>query len=177
MPHADFRPASLWWYRSKDDAPTADSMAVIEMYLHQCSLGRTLPSDFRKHLLQWLRDLNCPVKISQRRDRHWTIPAYELAHGINPKTLCKRMREMEKIARRLFPSRAPAQRPPITEDEKEAMRLEILNKEDIKAVAQKHGVTPARVGQICRAEIARLRNAFQSEAEAPAPSFDSEAAF
>jgi len=84
---------------------------------------------------------------------------------------------MEKIARRLFPKHAPAQRAPITEDEKAAMRADILKGEIIEDVAQKHGVKPFRVGQICRAEIARRRDAFQNEAEAPAPSFDSEAAF
>ncbi len=163
-----------------DDTPTSDSLAVIDLYLHQCSRGRSLPDDFRKHLLKWLQDLNRPVKISKRRERYWTIPAYELAHGINPKTLCKRMRELEKIAKRLFPNRAPDQRGPITESEKAEMRQEIWQ-EDIKAIAKKHKTTPARVGQICRAEISLKRADRQTEVEAteaPAPiGFDLEESF
>lgn len=172
-PHADGRPVSLWWYRSMtsppfDDTPTQNSLKVIDAYLNQYAHGRALPHDFRKQLLKWLQDLNRPVKISPKRKRYWTIPAYELAHGINPKTLCKRMRELEKIAKGLLPDRVPAyreERGPITENEKAEMRREIFDK-DIKAIAEKYKITPARVGQICRAEIALQRSARQAEVEA-----------
>lgn len=186
MPHADGRPVSLWWYRSTtsppfDDTPTSDSLAVIEMYLYQSARGRALPLDFREQLLKCLQDLNRPVKLSPRRERYWTIPAYELARGINPKTLCKRMRQLEKIAKRLFPGRVPAYREdrgPITEDEKAEMRREIFL-QDIKAIADKHGITPARVGQICRDLKLAKRTARQTEATDPAPpgGFDSEEPF
>jgi hypothetical protein len=180
MPHADGRPVSMWWYRSTarppfDDTPTSDSLAVIDMYLYQAARGRTLPENFRKHLLKCLQDLN---RCDPGRERYWTIPAYELAHRINPKTLCKRMRELEKIAKGLFPSRAPTygkDRGPITQNEKEEMRRDIFQ-EDIKAIAEKHKITPARVGQICRVEIALQRATRQAEVEA-APPADVEEAF
>jgi hypothetical protein len=172
MPHAAGRPISLWWYRSTtsppfDDTPTNDSLAVIHMYLQQRSRGRKLPDGFREQLLKCLQDLNRPAK-SSHGERYWVITAYELAHGINPKTLCKRMRELEKIAKGLLPDRVPAYREdrgPITENEKAEMRREIFH-EDIKAIAEKHRITPARVGQICRAEIALQRATRQVEVEA-----------
>jgi transposase-like protein len=157
MPHAETRPASLWWYRCNirppfDDTPTDDSLAVIDLYLHQCARGRTLPDAFRKHLLGWLQDLNRPVKISPRRERYWTIPAYELAHRINPKTLCKRMRELEKIATSLFPDRAPAFKPRSTASEEEKQEIRKLYNRDVpvRDIAEKFKVTPACVGRICR---------------------------
>jgi hypothetical protein len=183
MPHSGARPKSFWWYRSEtrppyDDTPTNDSLAVIDLYLHQCSRGRTLPADFRGHLLKWLQDLNRPVKISPRRERFWTIPAYELAHKINPKTLCKRIRELEKIAIRLFPGRAPSarNRPPLTGEEKQEIRKlyhESMDADAAHRIAAQFQITPARVGQICRdirAWKTALREAMRGADEAGKPS-------
>lgn len=189
-PHKDARPDGLWWYRSTtnppfDDTPTNDSLAVIDLYLHQCSRGRKLPDGFRDQLLGWLQDLNRPVRISSRRERYWTIPAYELAHKINPKTLCKRMRELEKIAKRIFPGRAPSyrNRPPLTDEQKQEIRKlydEDPNADAAQCIAAQFQTTPARVGQICRdiraRKTAQREAARQAEADAASPpvSFDPE---
>ena len=116
MPHAETPPASLWWYACEpdptwaDDVPLPESQCVIETYLLQCKRGRALPTGFGKKLAQWLQDLSREPKISPHRKRYWTIPAYALAQKLPEKTLCKRLREMEKIAKRLFPQRVPSNR-------------------------------------------------------------------
>lgn len=132
MPHAETRPRSLWWYSCQrvpdgmDDVPTADSLAVIDGYLKRAARGRALPEGFRADLLRWLQDLTRehPIQPGARRKRYWTIPSYELAHWIRPKTLCKRFREMEKVAKKLFPERVPTYRntAPLTEETKKAVR-------------------------------------------------------
>jgi len=45
-----------------------------------------------------------------RTFRYWSTPSYGLAHGLQAATLMKRMREMEKMARRLLADSVPSSR-------------------------------------------------------------------
>jgi hypothetical protein len=108
MPHAGGPGASLWWYRSSERR----AGRVIDAYIEQVSRGKSVGKNFKDELLGWLQELSEPVKISPRRKRYWTLPAYARAHGLRVTTFCKRFREMEKIAKRLFPERVPSYREP-----------------------------------------------------------------
>ena len=160
MPHAESRVKSLWWYvcRSADDEPTSDTERVIQAYVTQCGRGRAIPVDFEADLRSCLQELSLPQRISPRRRRYWTIPAYALAHRIHTRTLCKRFRELEKIAKNLFPERVPQHRnhAPLTEEQKAAIRARFKEIRDFQAVASEFGIEAFRVGQLCRAEKAEL---------------------
>src|SRR5271169_4896312 len=132
MPHVEGGPPrSLWWYRRQpapawaDDIPTLESQKVIDEYLRQRARGRRLPSGFEANLARCLQDLSRPEKISPRRERYWSIPAYALAHDMEKATLMKRLRELERIAISLFPIHVPTHRkprPPLTDKEKQSIR-------------------------------------------------------
>jgi hypothetical protein len=167
----------MWWYRSTtrppfDDKPTDETMAVIHLYWKQRGQGLSVGDDFRKNLLQCLQDLNRPVRISPREESFWTITAYELAKGINPKTLCKQMRELERIAARLFPDRAPQhkRRETVSEDEKQAIRgkysaqLSAEGFATVQPIADEFECTPACVGRICR-DIRMAAEALRKQTE------------
>jgi hypothetical protein len=162
MPHATERPPSLWWYARQpdptwtDDRPTPETECVIASYLHQCARGRKLPKNFEEKLRQWLQDLNREQQISPRKKRYWTITTYASAQRLPEKTLCKRFRELEKIAKRLFPLRVPASRKPVvlSEEKIQAMRKRVSDGVDISAVASEFVVPLFRVGQLCRKEKA-----------------------
>ena len=86
------------------------------------SRGRTLPEDFGEQLTGHLDALNRLQSLKAwgrpRTFRYWSAPSYALAHGLKKAALMKRLREMEKIARRLFPDSVPASRKvrlPLTE--------------------------------------------------------------
>jgi hypothetical protein len=106
MPHAGGPGASLWWYRERR------AVRVIAAYIEQVSRGKSLEKNFKDELLGWLQELSEPVKISPRRERYWTLPAYARSHGLPDKTFCKRFREMEKIAKQLFAKHVPSDRKP-----------------------------------------------------------------
>ena len=176
MPHGtDGPPPSLWWYRRNpeyhgDDVPTASSQRVINEYLRQCaSGGGAVPEE---HLRRWLQELSRPQKISPRRTRYWTIPAFALAHRLKKGTLMKRLRRLEEIAVELFPGRVPAgrQRRPLSEAKKEAIRQRYIEVQDIRAVAHEFGLPTFRVGQICRVEKELLQEDSGSGTEPEAPS-------
>ena len=164
MPHAHSRAESLWWYMceaSKDWAegqPTVDAERVIQSYIKQCARGRTLPPNFEADLHSLLRQLSLPQQISPRRRRYWTIPAYAFAHKLHSKTLCKRLRELEKIAKKLFPGRVPKHREcaTVTDEKKRAIRSRFRETGDFQIVASEFGIEPFRVGQICRKEKAEM---------------------
>jgi hypothetical protein len=165
MPHAEEPPASLWWYRRLpdptgfDDRPTPASRFIIDTYLQQCARGRSLEVGFESKLAQWLQDLHRNHEISPRQKRYWTIPAYAIAHRLHKYTFMKRFRELEKIAIRLFPKQAPASaiRRPIPEETQQAIRMRYRKGENCKDLAKEFGLTPARVGQLCRKENAARR--------------------
>lgn len=188
MPHVeDGPPPSLWWYRRQpdpswaDDTPMPESQCVIDTYIRQCSRGRTLPAGFEKNLVRWLQDLSRPEKISPRRKRYWSIPAYALAHKLyserckpssRTKGFCKRFRELERIAIHLFPTRVPPgkePRPPLTEDEKQALRQEYLAGVDAKELAEKFRIAASHVGRLCREQKA-MRAAEREKWENQSPS-------
>lgn len=166
MPHAEERAPSLWWYTRQpyptwaDDTPMPESQCVMDTYLRQCARGRSLPKDFQNNLGQWLQALSREVNLKDygkpRTKRYWTIPAYAFAHKLHSKTLCKRFRELEKIAKRLFPHRVPSRRADVilSEEKKQTIRQRVLDGADISAVASEFGIRPFRVGQLCRVEKA-----------------------
>ena len=125
-----------------------------------------------------LRELSRPQRISPRRERYWTIPAYASANKIHPKTLCKRLRELEKIAKKLLPNRVPQHRncAPLTEEQKAVIRARFREIGDFHTVAGEFGIEAFRVGQLCRAEKAELiaeRKKRQQEQEREKVSTDS----
>jgi hypothetical protein len=150
--HADGPAVSLWWYR----LPTAQRDAVITAYVKQCSRGRTLPEGFRDELESWLHDLNTEQRVSPRKRRWWTVPSYALANKLDKFTLMKRFRELEKIAKRLYPSDVPVGRvaKPLTEEKVAAIRARFVElNQDMNAfakVAEEFGIDPFRVGQLCK---------------------------
>ena len=155
------RAENLWWYRSTtpppfDDTPTADSLAVINMYLYKCSRGRTLPKDFREHLLRWLQDLNRAVKLKSGKTRFWTIPNYAIVNKIEePHAFMKRFRRMSEIAIEIL-DRAPSYlnnfARALSDKEIKNIRSEYEGSDvpNVRQIAVKHKIRPARVGQICR---------------------------
>jgi hypothetical protein len=163
-PHAEERPPSLWWYVRQpapawgDDEPMPESQCVIDTYLRQCARGRSLPKGFEEKLRQWLQELNRPQQISPRRKRYWTITAYAEAHKLRWPTFCKRFRELEKVAKRLFPHRVPPSRviAVLSEEKKQEIRQRVLDGMDISAVASEFGILSFRVGQLCREEKATV---------------------
>jgi len=156
QPHVkDGPPPSLWWFARPDHR------RVVDAYLQQCKRGRTLPDDFKEDLVMWLGDLS-RIQNKKRWDqprtyRYWSVPAYALAHKMEPAALMKRLREMEKLAAQLFPDNVPSSRKPrprLTEDEVQKIRQRYLAGEDCKKLAKEFRLTPARVGLLCREEKA-----------------------
>lgn len=141
-------------------------MAVIEMYLYEAARGRTLPDGFRDQLLGWLQALNRPVRVSAKRERYWTIPNFARVKGIAPHTMMKRIRRLAEIAQRLFPNRAPRSHE-LTPAEIQAIRAEYSDSAekygvDVRDIAANHGITPARVGQLCR-DLKRSKRAKRTD--------------
>lgn len=111
QPHVkDGPPPSLWWYRRPDH------LKVVDAYLEQYSHGRTVSSGFRDQILRCLRDLSEGLYLKDwghpRTWRYWSIPSYAATHGIKRATLMKRLRELEKVAIRLFRDSVPSDRLP-----------------------------------------------------------------
>jgi len=148
---------------------------VIGAYIEQVSRGKSVKKNFKDELLGWLRELSGPVKISPRREWYWTLPAYARAHELPDKTFCKRFREMEKIAKQLFPERVPSDRKPqpLTEELKRKIgsrylqlkwRVRDTRKVNVehdfarirhkitmaKLAAEFPNIEPFRLGQICQ---------------------------
>ena len=143
----------MWWFRRPD------RHRVIDAYIDQCKRGRALPERFKDDLVQWLEDLshlqNKKAWGQPRTYRHWSVPAYALAHGMKSGALMKRIREMEKIAKQLMPDSVPASRKtrgPLTEEDKQQIRKLYLGGVDAKELAQQFRIPASRVGHICRQE-------------------------
>jgi hypothetical protein len=155
MPHADGWPESLWWFVHD----RADAKPVIDSYLSRYTRGAKLPDGFRDELITCLQDLsqiqNLKAWGKPRTKRYWTIPNYARAHGLQPFTLMKRLRELEKIAKGMFPDRAAGYgriREPLTEDEKAAIRLKYYEGVDVADIAKNFRIAEGYVGRLCRAE-------------------------
>jgi len=178
MPHGDGRAPSLWWYVRQpdptlaDDTPMPESQCVMDTYLRRCARGRTLPKGFEDNLRRWLQDLSREVNLKEygkpRTKRFWTIPAYAFANKLHSKTFCKRLRELEKIAKKLFPHRVPPGRVSVvlSEEKKQAIRQRVLEGTDIRAVATEFGIPPFRVGQLCSEEKATVLAKREEELDA-----------
>jgi hypothetical protein len=101
--------------------------------------------------------------------RYWDVPAYARAHDLEPHTLMKRLREMEKIAKRIFSDSIPPSRKnraPLTEREIREIKKAYLDGTDAKKIAGQFNITAARVGQLCTEEKAiraAKREAVQNE--------------
>jgi len=162
IPHALQRPASLWWYQTASprfgSQPTPETQSIIQTYVAQCKRGRTLPDDFVDTLRFWLQELNAEQEVGPRKKRFWTIPAYVLSHKLEKGAFCKRFREMEKIAIRLFPDQVPPHRKPVTltEKTKDDIRAKFKEVQDFPKVAAEFGIGAFLVGQICKAEKAQI---------------------
>jgi hypothetical protein len=147
-PHGDGPAESLWWYR----LPESKRDAVIAAYVKQCGRGRALPEDFRLDVEGWLRNLN----TKQSRHKWWTIPAYAKANKLHPYTLMKRCRELEEIAKELFPNAVPPGRitEQLTDGKVAAIRTRYAELIDdmngARVVAQEFCIEPFRVGLLCK---------------------------
>jgi hypothetical protein len=141
--------------RWHDGETTREGKQVIDAYIKQVSRGKSVGKEFKDELLGWLRKLAKPGRQSllvgkdskgkppglfassrERRlykagrihlnpDRYWTLDAFARAHDLPRGGFFKRFREMDKIAKRLFPERAPSDKKaqPVTEE----LKLEIQN--------------------------------------------------
>jgi hypothetical protein len=148
--------------------PAAESQRVLSEYLRQRARGKKFAAeDFETTLTTWLIDLSHPVKVNQRKSKYreaseyWTIPSYALAHRTHPKTACKWFRELEKVAKQLYPQRVPTHRKSstLTAARIRAIRAEFAESGDFKAVAAKFDIAPFRVGQLCAEEKAKRQQA------------------
>jgi len=153
QPHVkDGPPASLWWYKRPY------IQRVVDAYLARASRGRSLADGFRDELLQWLSDLNTYQNKKEwgapRTYRYWSVPAYAAYKRMkNPATLMKRLRELEKVAKRLFPDSVPSdrkQRASLADNEKEEIRQRYLAGDDAKELAKEFRVPPSVVGHLCK---------------------------
>lgn len=156
MPHAESWPESLWWFLHY----AADRKAVIDSYMEKYARGKKIPEGFRDELTTCLKDLGQIQTLKQwgkpRTKRYWTIPAYARAHRLRPFTLMKWLRELEKIAKGMYPDRAKAygrRTKPLTENDKDKMRLKCCEGTDIQDIAKQFKITPAHAARICRAEM------------------------
>ncbi len=179
QPHVkDGPPASLWWYQRPD------RRRVLDAYVSQCRRGRAVPEGFKDDLVCWLDDLSSIQNKKEwgqpRTYRYWAVPSYALAHRMEPAALMKRLREMEKIAKQLFPDSVPSsrkQRQRLTEEDKQKIRQRYLAGEDCKTLAEEFRIPAAHVGLLCREEKAmrdaerlRLMDAHNAPTGAPATS-------
>lgn len=183
QPHIkDGPPASLWWYRRPD------RQRVIAAYLERASRGRSLPPDFEDTLGTWLSDLsklqNKKLWGQARTYRYWDIASYARDNGfVKVKTLMKYLRELEKIAKQMFPSDVPSSRksrPPLTEKEIKEIKRRYLEGEDAKSIAEAFRIPSSQVGHLCREEKAiraEQRERAQSQEVNPIPSQDFDESF
>jgi hypothetical protein len=177
QPHVkDGPPPSLWWYRRPD------RHSVINTYINRYKRGRAVPDDFKGTIVQALDDLSSLQNKSNwgqsRTLRYWSIPAYAQANNMQSATLMKWLREMEAIAKQLFPDSVPSSRKPrkqLTDEDKEIIRKRYLAGEDCKKLAEEFRIPPAHVGQLCRdekavrdAERQRLMDEHNARTSAPA---------
>jgi hypothetical protein len=174
QPHVkDGPPPSLWWYRRPD------KRLVIDAYISKYRQGRSVPDGFKEDIVKWLEDLSALQNKKPwgqpRTLRYWAVPSYALAHKMEPATLMKRLREMENIAKQLFPDSVPSSRKTraaLTEAEKKEIRQLYLDGMDAKALAQRFHIAASKVGHLCREQKATrdaARKKAQNEA-GPAPS-------
>ena len=156
QPHIkDGPPPSLWWYARPD------RQRVIAAYLERAAKGRTVPEGFHEQLGSWLADLHKGHYKTQRKDartfRYWDIPSYARANELKLATLMKNLRELETVAKKLFPNDVPASRKtraPLTEKEVREIRQRYLNGEDAKELAKAFRIPASRIGLLCREEKA-----------------------
>jgi hypothetical protein len=193
MLYSQSPPRSLWWcellrdperlkeYR-EDPRTLKDIERVLDIYVRQVARGRAVDKkQLKKDLRKWIQELVEPLVISRCWRgkgylRYWMLPYYAKVHGLQPYTFMKRFREMEKIAKRLFPKRVPSRREPepVSEELKCKIRDRYLrlkwdihgnrksyDNEDayqrfrhrlaMKRLMKKFStIPPFRLGQICR---------------------------
>jgi hypothetical protein len=154
QPHVkDGPPSSLWWYQQ----PYRNQ--VIKAYLERAARGRALPDEFSEELKTWLSELSQPQNMKAwdrpRTVRYWSVPAYAAyLDTIKPATLMKYLRELENVAKKLFPADVPSSRKSrkLNAEEIQELKRRYLAGTDAKVLAEKFRITPARVGQLCGAE-------------------------
>lgn len=159
-PHAKERAPGLWWYQRDD------RQRVIDAYLDRRKRRRKpghclLAQDFRNHLSTWLEDLNLCQNLKAWGDpytwRYWTVPAYALANRIEKGVLIRHLRELEELAKAMFPEDVPNSRrlrARLTEDDIRKIRQLYLEGTAARAIATRFRIPSSRVGQLCREQKA-----------------------
>jgi hypothetical protein len=189
------QPRGLWWWdeldirRRWDDPEDPRTQKrrerVVNAYVRQVARGRAVDQkQLKKDLLKWIQELVEPLEIYRGYEHYWMLPYYAKVHGLHPYTFMKRFREMEKIAKRLFPERVPydLKAKPVTEELKHEIRDRYLqlkwdihfsrkqcenedayqtfrHKEAIKRLMKEFEfrlIPLFRLGQICR-EVRRVK--------------------
>jgi hypothetical protein len=133
--------------------------------LEEQAWADTVPHNFSENLHLWLQELTRPDPATGNKRGYWTLEGYALVHKMNPHPFYAWFRAMEKVAKELYPDRVPIGRrnkPPLPEGAIQAIRAEYLqadysDKEVVQKIAEKHGIEPFRVGQLCRNEKHRRR--------------------
>jgi len=154
------RVPSLWWYQR------SDRQRVVDAYLDRCKQVRTLRRDplaegFRGQLSTWLEDLNRCQNLKEwgdsRTERYWTVPAYAQANRIEKAALMRHLRELEALAKAMYPDAVPSSRKTrsrLTEGDIRIIRQRYLEGMAAKEIAATFRIPPSRVGQICREQRA-----------------------
>ena len=78
---------------------------------------KIFPSDFAEKLELWLSELTTNQRAAGK-PQYWTLKGYAVAHKINPGTFMKWFRNLEAVAKRLYPNRVPPgcrDRPPLSD--------------------------------------------------------------
>jgi hypothetical protein len=159
-PHGKERAPGLWWYQRDD------RQRVIDAYLDQRKRRQTprqglLAQDFKAQLSTWIEDLNLCQNLKAWGDphtwRYWTVPAYALANRIEKGVLIRHLRELEGLAKAMFPDDVPNSRrlrAALTEDDIRRIRQLYLEGTAAKIIAARFRIPPSRVGQLCREQKA-----------------------
>jgi len=156
QPHSKGAPGGLWWYRRPD------RQRVISAYLARAAKGKKLAPGFEEELKSWLHELANDHNMHEwgrpRTRRFWDIPSFARHLGpkvIKPHTLMKIVRELENVAKLLFPKDVPAsrQKKEISDEALAALKAEVAAGVEIRLLAAKYDIKAFRIGQLCPDEI------------------------
>jgi hypothetical protein len=187
-PHADGPPAGLWWW---DRLPEQDRFRVIVVYFERlvyiiskrdqsqrslkerrdrvcqdfeqrCKGNRGTPETIEE-IIRLVTAPNTTSRSVKERGCYKTLKGVSLELNLKPLTVYYWFRRLDKIARELYPSLAPPSAVTITEEAKAAIRLEYAGNGNARELAKRYGLTPARIGQIVKAEKKMRREFFAAE--------------
>jgi hypothetical protein len=158
----------LWWFIHYPSAIED----VVSYYLERYGRGKEIPVDFRVDLLSHLGNLSRAHKVKlygKKTARYWTVPAYAKASKIEPGTMMKWVRQLNKIAIELYPEEAERfgfRTKPLSEKEIEGMHLKCYEGMDIHDIAALYRINVGHAARLCKTamEFKRLWNAANNEA-------------